>query len=400
VNGVCVTTPVGGGLIGKSLTIDYRYPDINTYLTGRSADPITVTVGNGVELPSFMTNPTFELDISANKIRISNYRYTGSPATITTSAASFNGLVFTLPVSSGLQFASASLGSGTAAVSGIASSDISINSNQLRLNIENSQYSSSSVIEIDFTLQTPQVNVLIDLPATSYLRGLNVALSTNGYGGDALMNAPPYADVPNAAEWDFYVPASGSFELFATYATAQSRPSQIAFNGVQAFGNALAANTGGYYPFNRQTLSQGIVQLSAGATTMRVSRSSAFPHIQGFTLVPVTAGSLSVPANLQAGTAFTVPTGVTSCTFTASGSWASGPVVVDATGTPYTGYAWVMPSSQPLSLIGLRAGTPFYIGNSSTLSVTSGESLYLLMNDANGYFGDNSGALSVSYSCN
>ena len=120
---------------------------------------------------------------------------------------------------------------------------------------------------------------------------------------------------------------------------------------------------------------------------------------------PITTGTFSVPSNLQAGTPFTVPAGATSCAFNASGTWTSNTWTGPATGVAGAtnpSYTWVMSSSPSFSLVGLRGATPFYIGNSATVQVTSGESLYMLMNDALGasYFGDNSGALSVSYSCN
>jgi Subtilase family/Lectin C-type domain len=137
----------------------------------------------------------------------------------------------------------------------------------------------------------------INLPATAFIRGTNVALSTNGFGVDTLENAPPYGEAANAAEWDFNVPVAGTYELFAEYAAAESRPVNIAFNGTVKFTNALAATTGGWFPANRQTLSQGVVALQAGATTMRVSRASVFPHIRGFKLVPVSPVTLTNPAN-------------------------------------------------------------------------------------------------------
>lgn len=126
----------------------------------------------------------------------------------------------------------------------------------------------------------------INIPATSFVNGLNVALSTNGYGSDTLMNAPPYGSAANAAEWIINVP-SGRYELFATYASELSRPVTIYFDGTIVFTNALASVTGGFFSANRQTLSQGIVQLPTGASVMRVTRGDVFPHIKGFTLVPL-----------------------------------------------------------------------------------------------------------------
>lgn len=136
----------------------------------------------------------------------------------------------------------------------------------------------------------------IAIPATAYVRGVNVALSANGYGSDALMNAPPYGFAANTAEWDIYVPVAGQYELFAEYASGLSRPVTISFNGVAAFSNALAATTAGFYATDRQVLSQGTVRLAAGANTMRVARGDVFPHIKGFSLVKVpdvTVGKLN-----------------------------------------------------------------------------------------------------------
>jgi hypothetical protein len=128
----------------------------------------------------------------------------------------------------------------------------------------------------------------IDVPAVNFVRGLNVALIANGQGYDALANAPPYGATANAAEWDFTVPTAGNYELVAIYAAALSRPATISFNGVVAFPNALAAITGGWFPADRQAISQGFVNLPAGAVTMRVARGDVFPHIKGFILIPKT----------------------------------------------------------------------------------------------------------------
>ena len=148
-------------------------------------------------------------------------------------------------------------------------------------------------------VEVPAAAGTIDLPATSFVRGEGVALSANGYGPDTLMAAPPYVSAPNAAEWDFTVPTAGTYELFAEYAAAQSRPVVISFNGVVKFNNSLSMVTGDWFPANRQVVSQGTVQLAAGATTMRVSRSDAFPHIKGFKLVKssIPVSAIINPAN-------------------------------------------------------------------------------------------------------
>lgn len=135
-------------------------------------------------------------------------------------------------------------------------------------------------------VEVPVATGTIDIPATAFVRGENVALSSDGSGADTLMNAPPYGPANNAAEWDINIPNAGRYELFATYAAVESRPVAISFNGNTAFTSALSATTGGWLPEHRQTISQGFVQLSAGANIMRVSRAGVFPHIKGFSLVP------------------------------------------------------------------------------------------------------------------
>jgi hypothetical protein len=143
--------------------------------------------------------------------------------------------------------------------------------------------------------EVPVATSTIDLPATAFVRGVSVALSANGYGADAVMNAPPYGAADNSAEWDFAVPVAGRYELFATYASGESRPVMISFDANLVFSNALATSTGGYFPANRQTLSQGFVDLAAGSHVMRVAETGAnvFPHIKGFTLVPVLGNTLA-----------------------------------------------------------------------------------------------------------
>lgn len=153
--------------------------------------------------------------------------------------------------------------------------------------------STNSVVVTAAPVTTPGVIVVppptatIVIPATAFVRGINVALFDVGYGTDTLGNAPPYGSVANAAEWDIVIPRAGKYEFFANYSAALSRPVTISFNGVGAFTNAMSATTGGWFSVHRQAISQGVVTLPAGAVTMRVARGDVFPHIQGFTLVPV-----------------------------------------------------------------------------------------------------------------
>jgi hypothetical protein len=256
----------------------------------------------------------------------------------------------------------------------------------------------------------PPASTTIEIPATAFVRGTNVALSTNGFGADTLMNAPPYAGIADAAEWDIVVPVAGRYELFAEYAAALSRPVAISFNGSVKFSNALADITGGWLPVNRQISSQGIVDLPAGAVTMRLERSDVFPHIKGFVLVPIaipSSGSFIVAANSYAGTVFTIPTGTNSCVFSAAGAWSFGQGIYDAngyTGTPVPAWADTRMTSVPIGRLVASAPDGFKsIGTSATQAYPAGSVLTFMMNDAadismNGY-SDNGGNLTVSYSC-
>ena len=257
-------------------------------------------------------------------------------------------------------------------------------------------------------VEVPVATSTISIPATDFVRGVNVALSANGYGTDTLMNAPPYGPADNSAEWDITVPVAGRYELFATYASSENRPLTISFNGVVAFTNALATNTGGFFPANRVTLSQGIVQLTVGANVMKVAETgiNVFPHIKGFTLVPVSLinDSFQVNANAPLGTDFTVPSGTTSCTFNSTGKWRLAPFLpeVDANGSGPSAPGLYMDPGVAAALIALRVGSnPGYvhIGVSKTLSVTTGDSLNLKINDYPNSHVDDSGVLTVSWQC-
>ena len=253
----------------------------------------------------------------------------------------------------------------------------------------------------------------IDIPATAFVRGVNVALGNNGgtglndgYGADTLLNAPPYTSMPNAAEWDFNVSTSGQYELFAEYAALVSRPVTISINGSLVFSSALSNATGGWYPANRQYLSQGIVQLAAGANTMRVARTDVFPHIKGFTLVPVSLieGSFQVNANDPLGTSFAVPNGVTSCTFNATGNWINNGVTLNANGDPTfpPNVTLYLQSAYFFSLIAKSTNGYQFIGVSQVISVAAGQTFSFMTNEGvstSDFYYDNSGSLLVSYTC-
>jgi len=275
----------------------------------------------------------------------------------------------------------------------------------------NSYSDNTGVLSVVWTCTAAEGTIII--PSTSFVRGVNVALGTSagsgindGYGIDALLNAPPYSSILNAAEWDFNVPTSGAYELFADYAALVSRPVTISINGSLLFSNALSNATGGWYPKNRQYSSQGVVQLTAGPNTLKVARNDVFPHIKGFVLVPVSSltGLFRVNANAPSGTAFTVPNGVTSCTFNATGTWTNNGVISDANGdsTFPINVPFYVPTAYFFSLITKSANSYQFIGTSRTIPVVAGQIFYFMTNEGistSDFYYDNLGSLQVIYSC-
>lgn len=140
------------------------------------------------------------------------------------------------------------------------------------------------------TSPTPQAPATdIEIPAATYARGQNVARGPlpNLYGADVLMNAPPFNDVPNAAEFDVFIPVPGRYTLSFRYAAAVSRPIDIFVNGELAVSEALNAPTGGWLPADQAWFIAGTVILRKGPNTIRIQRSSVFPHITSLKLTPL-----------------------------------------------------------------------------------------------------------------
>lgn len=114
---------------------------------------------------------------------------------------------------------------------------------------------------------------------------------------------------------------------------------------------------------------------------------------------PLTIDSTAV------GTTFNAPTGATSCTFTATGTWSPGirfgSVNAAGSGPTAVGYTYPLASAYTFSLIAkLPDGSYQYIGSTQAVAVSGGTGLTFLMNDSMGDYADNSGALSVAWQCN
>lgn len=114
------------------------------------------------------------------------------------------------------------------------------------------------------------------------------------------------------------------------------------------------------------------------------------------------SGNFTVNAVNEAGTPFTVPTGATSCAFVGSGTWKwdvpSAAVDVTGSGPTYPS-AWMTLAAPMFALVANTPSGYVYIGASAQIPVTAGSMLSFKMNDVAGTFSDNSGAASVTWSC-
>jgi hypothetical protein len=128
------------------------------------------------------------------------------------------------------------------------------------------------------------------LSASEFTNGSGVAMATGEVAryGNVLMNGgPPYTDRPNSVEFQFRVPVSGTYQVWAEYAAADPRPVRIDVNGALLTRSGLSASTGCWEASCQQVLNQGEVRLNAGANMLRISRDSVFPHIRAFKFVPI-----------------------------------------------------------------------------------------------------------------
>ncbi len=118
------------------------------------------------------------------------------------------------------------------------------------------------------------------------------------------------------------------------------------------------------------------------------------------------SGSVQVNARDPQGATLSLPNGVNSCTFNATGLWTYGAFPATSpdgvTSFNAVGYTRLLESANWFSLIA-KIGTGYQsIGSSRTVAVNGATSIALLINEGIGLgdsYADNSGSLSVTYSC-
>jgi hypothetical protein len=128
----------------------------------------------------------------------------------------------------------------------------------------------------------------IVVPVSSFLpTSRDVAIYPDTCQGGLLLNAPPYTNRPNAAEWSVPITTAGNYRIEVEYAAALSRPVEALVDGVMVNGNALAGTTGSWCATPSITSAIATVSLTAGNHVFRLQRSDVFPHLKEIRFVPI-----------------------------------------------------------------------------------------------------------------
>jgi len=123
----------------------------------------------------------------------------------------------------------------------------------------------------------------IAIPAAEFMRSCDVASASGQaavYGADVILNAPPYTNRPNCAEYQFRAPSAGVYRLEIEYASAEPRPVRLILNGALASATALSGITGCWTPNCQQWTEVGDFNLHAGLNTLLIERNAPIPHIR------------------------------------------------------------------------------------------------------------------------
>ena len=127
----------------------------------------------------------------------------------------------------------------------------------------------------------------VRIESEAFARG-NVLKLTDGYGAGigVIINAGP---LPNFAEYDLEVPKAGVYQLAVRYAAADPRPVRVLVNGRLVAGEACGEKTGGWNPDAQKWAAEAVIALPAGKVVVRFERAGPIPHLDRFSLLPMTA---------------------------------------------------------------------------------------------------------------
>ncbi|MBX3216357.1 MAG: hypothetical protein KF850_30235 [Labilithrix sp.] len=124
------------------------------------------------------------------------------------------------------------------------------------------------------------------LPARAFAKSKAVAVGATAFGANLVTNGPPFTSTANMVEYEVSLAPGGSYDLWAEYAAAETRPSEIRFNGELVAEGGLREVTGGWNESDCKWFKEATVTARDARNVLTVRRSSYFPHIKAFKFVP------------------------------------------------------------------------------------------------------------------
>ena len=131
------------------------------------------------------------------------------------------------------------------------------------------------------TSASPEVLV----PARAFARSKAVAVGATEFGANLVTNGPPFTDAANMVEYEVTLSPGKSYDLWAEYAAAERRPSEIRFNGEVVATSGLSEVTGSWKEADCRWFKEATLTAREARNVLTVSRASYFPHLKSFKFV-------------------------------------------------------------------------------------------------------------------
>lgn len=107
--------------------------------------------------------------------------------------------------------------------------------------------------------------------------------ATYGQGIGVIYNAGP---LPNVAEYEFALPAAGTYRIALRYAAAEARGVRLILDGRQLKSDAAGDVTGSWTPDGQRWSMEAVAPLASGRHALRLERDGPFPHLDKVALLP------------------------------------------------------------------------------------------------------------------
>lgn len=179
--------------VANSMVMSWDYPSLGTIDPVPNAGPVTVPINDAVNYEGFMSGPVMDVKLSANKVRLFNFRsYDAAPGSAAFSSGTFNGLVLRVPSGANWQFTSASVGSANT-LSGLTNARVTTQGGAngwLAINVESLIMNVNTVIEVAYQTSSTGISTTGKLPDTG-----TTAAQCYAAGSDALVSCTSAAAI-------------------------------------------------------------------------------------------------------------------------------------------------------------------------------------------------------------